>query len=180
MAANSSRKRRISLFAIVGILVTIGLGQSLHRHFVYEVPWMPGAEKRIWSIEARIQFDARGDPVAVNLRRPADQLNFSVLDESGASPGFGLNFLDDAGQPTAQWTVREADGPQTLYYRAEVLQRDTPSDSLDIPPPPIRAASWEEPYRTAANAVMDRAIQLSAVCSSSLGSQRATRCGPAL
>jgi hypothetical protein len=162
MVTDKSRKRRISLIAIVGILVAIGLGQSLHRHFAYEVPWIPGAEKRIWSIEARIRFVARGDAVSVNLRRPADQANFAILDESGASPGYGLNFLDAAGQPTAQWTVREADGAQTLFYRAEILQRDSPSGSLDIPPPPLQQPSWEEPYRTAVNAVLERAVRLSA------------------
>ena len=93
MVTDKSRKRRISLIAIVGILVAIGLGQSLHRHFAYEVPWIPGAEKRIWSIEARIRFVARGDAVSVNLRRPADQANFAILDESGASPGYGLNYV---------------------------------------------------------------------------------------
>ena len=162
MAVDKAKRRQISLFAIVGVLVAVGLGQSLHRHFVYEVPWMPGAEKRVWSIEARVQFVARGDSVSVNLRRPADQPDFSILDESGASPGYGLNFTDDRGQPTAQWTVREADGRQTLYYRAEILQRDVSSGDWDIPPPPLQPTSWEEPYRTAVDAVLDRAVRLSA------------------
>ena len=65
MAVNKARRRQLSLFAIVGVLVTIGVGQSLHRHYTYEVPWMPGAEKRVWSIEARVQFVARGDSVSV-------------------------------------------------------------------------------------------------------------------
>jgi hypothetical protein len=162
MAVDKARRRQISLFAIVGVLVTVGLGQSLHRHFVYEVPWMPGAEKRVWSIEARVQFVARGDSVSVNLRRPADQPDFSILDESGASPGYGLNFTDERGQPTAQWTVREADGRQTLYYRAEILQRDVSSGDWNTPPPPVQPTSWGEPYRTAVDAVLDRAVRLSA------------------
>ena len=163
MSLSSSRTRRISLFAIVGLLVTVGLGQALHRHYKYEVPWFPGTEKSIWSIEARIQFVARGAPVSVKLRRPVHQQGFSLLDESGASPGYGLNFINDAGQPTAQWTVREADGRQTLFYRAEILQRDSGEGDFEpVPPPPLAATSWEEPYRTAVNSVLDRAIGLSA------------------
>ena len=124
MSGASSQTRQISLFAIVGLLLVLGLGQSFHRHYSYDVPWIPGVEKSVWSIEARIQFIARNQPVSVNLRRPTDQAGFSVLDESGASPGYGLNFIDDAGLPIAQWTVREANGRQTLFYRVEVLERD--------------------------------------------------------
>jgi hypothetical protein len=163
MSSASSRNRQISLFAIVSLLVVLGMGQALHRHYVYEVPWMPGTEKSIWSIEARIQFIARGQPVSVKLRRPADQTGFAVLDESGASPGYGLNFIDDNGLPTAQWTVREASGRQTLYFRSEILQRDSgDGDSVEVPPPPIRSTSWEEPYATAVDAVLDQAVSLSA------------------
>lgn len=163
MSTTPSRTRRISLFAIVGLLLVMGLGQAIHRHYVYEVPWVPGTDKSIWSIEARVQFDARGDAVAVNLRRPVDQAGFSVLDESGASPGYGLNFIDHNGLPTAQWTVREADGRQTLFYRAEVLERDSgPGSYEEDPPPSLRRPSWQEPYATAVDAVLEQAVSLSA------------------
>ena len=157
----TARTRRFSLLAIVGLLSVLGFGQSIHRHVVYDVPWMPGTEKSIWSIEASIEFFGRGEPVSVNLRRPSDQAGFAVLDESGASPGYGLSFVDHIGLPTAQWSIREATGRQTLYYRAEVLQRD--ADDLDEEPPPrLQSRSWEEPYSTAAETVLDQAFSLSA------------------
>jgi hypothetical protein len=158
-----TRTRRISLFAIVGLLVVIGMGLAIHRHYVYEVPWVPGEEISVWSIEARIQFSARGEPVTVNLRRPDNQPGFSVVDESGASPGYGLNFVEPQGAPTAQWTIREADGQQTLFYRAEVIERGAGEGDFEpVPPPRVIAPNWEEPFATAVNAVMDRAISLSA------------------
>ena len=156
-----ARARQFSLLAIVALLLVLGLGQSIHRHYVYDVPWIPGTEKSIWSIEASVQFFARGDPVTVNLRRPTDQSGFAILDENGASPGYGLSFVDLAGQPTAQWTVRQADGEQVLYYRAEVLQRDA-GEYDDEPAPEIRSPSWEEPYATVVEAVLDQAVSLSA------------------
>ncbi|MBT5219519.1 MAG: inactive transglutaminase family protein [Woeseia sp.] len=157
----SAQTRKFSLFALVGLLLILGLGQSIHRHLVYDVPWVPGTEKLIWSIEASVQFFARGEPVTVNLRRPSDQDGFSVLDENGASPGYGLSLIGLADQPTAQWTVREANGQQTLYYRAEVLQRDSGGFESE-PPPTIRSTSWEEPYATVVEAVLDQAVSLSA------------------
>ena len=150
------------MFAIVALLITLGLGQAIHRHLTYDVPWMPGAEKSIWSIEARIDFVARGEPVTVNLRRPRNQPGFSVLDESGASPGYGLSFIDHDGLPTAQWSVREATGRQTLYYRVEVLERDADVADFDDPPPPLETPTWREPYATAVESVLDQAVSLSA------------------
>jgi len=157
----SAKTRQFSLFAIVGLLLILGLGQSIHRHLVYDVPWVPGTEKSVWSIEASVQFFARGEPVTVNLRRPIDQEGFAVVDENGASPGYGLSFVEAAGQPTAQWTVREANGQQALYYRAEVLQRETGSFESE-PPPVLQSPSWEEPYATVVEAVLDQAVALSA------------------
>ena len=149
------------MYVIVALLLIVGLAQTLHRHYAYEVPWLPGTEKSIWSIEASVQFIARGQPVTVNLRRPKDQQGFAVLDENAASPGYGLSFAEIGGQPTAQWTVREADGQQALYYRAEVLERSS-GDYDEEPPPQIRTPSWEEPYATVVDAVLDQAVRLSA------------------
>lgn len=157
-----ARTRRLSLIAIVTLLMVVGLGQAFHRHYVFEVPWIPGSDQSTWSIEARIQFFARGEPVSVRLRRPADQPGFALLDETGASPGYGLSFMDGNGSPIAEWTVREATGRQTLFYRAEVLERDSRSGDFGDAPPPLEVTNWEEPYRTAVDSILDQAISLSA------------------
>lgn len=150
------------MFAIVGFLLILGLGQSIHRHIVYGVPWLPGTEQSIWSIEASIRFLGMGGPVSVNLRRPSDQAGFAVLDESGASPGYGLNFVEHIGLPTVQWSIRKATGQQTLYYRVEVLQRDEEEEFNEEPPPRLQSRSWEEPYATAVESVLNQAFSLSA------------------
>ncbi|MFK7955002.1 MAG: inactive transglutaminase family protein [Lysobacterales bacterium] len=163
MSVASRRSRYLSLFALVSTLVTVGLGMSFYRHYVAEVPWLPGEEKLIWSIEAAVDFQGNGGPAKVTLLRPVNQKGFSVLDESGASPGYGLAFLDEDDAPTAQWTTREASGSQQLYYRAEILQRDSSVGDYPAPTaPPLKSVSWEEPYATAVNAIGDLAYQQSA------------------
>ena len=162
MSRSPARNRRISLYAIVTILVLAGVGLSLQRHYAFDIPWTPNAERTVWSIEARIEFIATGGPVAVTLRRPKDQKRLSILDESGASSGYGLNFVDDVDQPSVQWSIREASGRQVLYYRTEVLQRGSDGAETIPEPPPLRSESWEEPYATAVEAVLDRAFSLSA------------------
>ncbi|MEM9532545.1 MAG: inactive transglutaminase family protein [Pseudomonadota bacterium] len=163
MSVASRKNRQVSLTALVLVLAALGLGLSIYRHYAFDVPWFPGEEKRIWSIEATVDFVGTGGPATVTLRRPTSQPGFSVLDESGASPGFGLAFTDSSDQPAAQWTTREARGRQRLYYRAEVLQRDAEAVDNGTPPPPaLRSPSWEEPYATAVNAILDEAFALSA------------------
>lgn len=162
MSRDSGLSRRFSLYVTVALLALVGLGLSIQRHLAFDVPWKPDTERQIWSIEARIDFVATGGPVSVTLRRPTGQREFSILDESGASSGYGLNLVDDRGVPTAQWSVREASGRQTLYYRAEVLERGSPGATTLPAAPPLLPASWEEPYATAVAAVLDRAYQLSA------------------
>jgi len=162
MKKTPSESSNLSLIIIVGLLLGFGLGQAIHRHYVYEVPWFPGDEKLIWSIEARIQFVARGNAVTVNLHRPSEQANFSVLDETGASPGYGLSFLEEDGVPLAQWTIREAEGPQTLFYRVDVLQRDSAQDIDGEAVPSPNPPNWGEPYRTAVDTVLEEALSLSA------------------
>ena len=162
MNRNPARSRQLSLYGLVGILLLGGIGLSVQRHYAYDVPWSPDRNQLIWSIEARIEFTAAGGPATVTLRRPSDQAGFSLLDESGASSGYGLNFVEIDGQPMAQWSVRAAEGRQILYYRAEVLQRSSEGARPDPPAPPLRAESWEEPYATAVKSVLDRAYARSA------------------
>ncbi|MEM6574969.1 MAG: inactive transglutaminase family protein [Pseudomonadota bacterium] len=161
MRVASRTRRRISLIGIVSVLLLVGISMSVHRHLTADVPWLPGEEKLIWSIEASVEFVGNGRPAKVTLRRPIDQQGFSVLSESGASPGYGLAFLDDDDLPAAQWTTREATGLQRLYYRAEVLQRSAGGNGEAAPPPALRTPSWEEPYATAVNAILDQAYRQS-------------------
>lgn len=151
---------RLPLFAVVTFLLLVGSVLILHRHWAYEVPLLYGETQTIWSVEARVEFDAKGDPVRVAMARPTSQTGFTLLKEAGASPGYGLNFID-GDQPRAEWTIRAADGRQELFYRAEVLV----SPSADVAPPPapaLRAVSWEEPYATAIGSVLNEAYTTSA------------------
>ena len=161
MSHDPVKSRQISLYTIVALLMAIGVGWSIQRHNAYDIPWVPDTDQIIWSIEARVEFIGTGRPVTVTLRRPSDQAGFSILDESAASAGFGLNFIDD-DLPVAQWTIREARGRQYLYYRAAVLERSSGSTSDELGPPPLRAQNWEEPFDTAVDASLDRAYALSA------------------
>lgn len=157
----SQAPKRWSFYLLVTVLLLIGLGLIIHRHWAYEVPLLYGQTQTIWSVEAKIEFSAQGEPVKVSMVRPSDQANFRILQENGASPGYGLNFIDGA-TPRAQWTIRSATGKQELFYRADILLTQNP-DTEQIPAAPaIAPVSWTEPYASAAEAILKQAYATSA------------------
>lgn len=152
---------QVSLFILVVVLLVIGIGLTMHRHLVYEVPLFYGETQTVWSVEAKVEFTAHGDPVKVSLSRPGEQEGFTVLNEAGASPGYGLNFTEGIS-PKAEWTVRTASGRQELFYRADILVTNKSLTNQDIPAPEIKIVSWEEPYGSAINEILSRAYTTSA------------------
>ncbi len=64
---------RIPFYFLITLLVIAGAALSMYRHDVYGVPWTPGEERALWELEARIEFDAIGDPVKVSMAAPETQ-----------------------------------------------------------------------------------------------------------
>ena len=161
MIFNKRYDSQTSLLILVTALLIIGIGLTLHRHLVYEVPLFYGETQTVWSVEAKVEFTAHGDPVKVSLSRPGEQVGFAVLNEAGASPGYGLNF-SEGKSPKAEWTVRAASGRQELFYRADVLVTNQALVTQAMPAPPIKSVSWQEPYESAISEVLSRAYNTSA------------------
>ncbi|MFP4560192.1 MAG: inactive transglutaminase family protein [Thiohalorhabdus sp.] len=153
---------RTSFYVLVGLLLAVGLAMTLHRHLVMEVPLLPGEEREVWEVEAVVTFQAQGDPVKASLAIPTSPPGFRLLTESTASTGYGLNYLDEEGGRRAQWTKRQADGPQQLYYAAQFLV--APGDPPPPPTPPRTPDTvvWESPLGAAAQEVLEQARKRSA------------------
>ncbi|MCK2183166.1 inactive transglutaminase family protein [Halomonas getboli] len=153
---------RLPFYLIVALLLVTGIAMSVHRHIEFEVPWTPGEQRQIWEIEAQVNFRADGGPAKVDLALPSTQQGFRVLTEHTASPGYGLNYLEDGGARRAEWAVRDAEGSQRLYYSAQILVAPDAKAAPIPPPQPAQNVVWEPPYDTAAQAVIDDAWSRSA------------------
>ncbi|KGE79019.1 inactive transglutaminase family protein [Halomonas salina] len=153
---------RLPFYLIVALLLVTGIAMSVHRHVQFEVPWTPGEQRKVWEIEAQVNFQADGGPAKVEMALPSTQPGFRVLTEHTASPGYGLNYLEENGARRALWSVREARGNQQLYYSAQVLVAEN-AKPAEVPPPRSAAnVVWEPPYDTAAQEVIDDAWSRSA------------------
>jgi hypothetical protein len=150
-------RSRIPFYLAILLLISAGISLAVWRHLELGIPWLSGEREPIWMVEARIDFDGTGDPVLASLNVPSEPPGFRILSEQAASPGYGFSIVEEAGNRRAEWSKRVVEGPQTLYFKVQLV----PDDSLlrEAPkrdPRPV-PAFWEEPQATAVEELLDQA-----------------------
>jgi hypothetical protein len=152
---------RVTFFATVALLAASGILVAVLRFLETGTPFLPGQERSVWQVEARVDLVALGGPVSVSLSVPEDLPQFTITQEQAASPGFGFSIVEDGEDRRAEWTRREATGPQSLYYSAQFLPR--PRAPAAPPPrlPKPEAVFWSEVQGTAAAELLARAGETS-------------------
>lgn len=155
-----SPKGQVYLFA--ALFAFAGLCFMVYKVAVLHFPLLPNEKRQVWSIEAKITFDAKNGPVTVNLALPETQQQYHILDEVFASAGYGFSTLEGEHR-RAQWTRQKIVGPQTLYYKMEVTAQPGKSAVVDkSPPEDVTPPIWTQVEKVAANGLIRNARRLSA------------------
>src|SRR5690606_658814 len=102
-----SPKGQVYLFA--ALFIFLGLGLTAYKAMFLHFPLLPDTERKVWDIEAKLTFEAAGNPLTINLALPEKQQQFTVLDEIFASAGYGF-AIEEEHQRRAIWTRRQAEG----------------------------------------------------------------------
>ena len=152
---------RVPFYFLITLLIIAGAALSMYRHDVYGVPWTPGEKRALWELEARIEFDAIGEPVKVSMAAPETQQGFTLIDESTSSPGYGVALIDTDKGRRAEWSIRKASGRQILYYKTQMLVDEQASYSVTPPKGDTVSVSLDNPQQTAATALLEKARALS-------------------
>lgn len=116
---------RAQVYILGLLLIIVGLGLVGYKHLEMGLPVVPGEYQTVWTIEAKVEFSASGDPVNVSLALPKTQNNVEVLDEVFSSSGYGFSIEEEDGHERAVWARRQAVGRQALYYKLDIYQKDT-------------------------------------------------------
>lgn len=139
------------LFVLALVLSIIGFGLFFYKVVHLSFPVLPEETVKTWKIEARIRFVGKGGPAKVSLFIPTSARNYALMDERFVSGGFGLVAGIDHGHRKAVWSIREAEGKQTLYYQADIARvRST------APPP---KGKKPEPEKSELNDSQKKALQ---------------------
>lgn len=152
---------RTPFYILVSLLFLAGTALTLHRHIAFDIPWFPGEQRQTWSIEAKVDFEADGNPVTARLAIPNTQPGFTQLNQQTASPGYGLSFVERESGTYAEWSIREATGDQSLYYKVDMLVDPFAIPDEQILIPSAKPNVEKEPYATAAQMILERAIERS-------------------
>jgi len=158
----SASSTRVPLYILVLGLMAAGLFLTFYRHYVFDVPWLPDGQRQVWSIEAKIEFEALSEPVKLSLAVPDNQPGFERVSEHTASPGYGLAFVGEGVERRAEWSIRQAAGRQTLYYQVDMLFDENSFDNKRAAPPAIETVTYSGPEGTAVRQLLQRARDRSA------------------
>ncbi len=141
------------VYALAILLTVVGLSVFAYKWRILGFPVSENQETPVWTIESAIRFDSGPGSIKVNLHIPTLTPGFRMLNENSVSRGYGFSLNYGSGGREAQWAVRRADGPQTIYYRISVYE-DANSDQRDTTPPFPPAPVINEPFNTAVDAIV--------------------------
>lgn len=145
--------RNRQLYILASLLAVAGLSIFLFKYQTLGFPVRADAETQVWNVEAAVNFEPGPASVKVTLQIPSLTPGYTLLDESFVSRGFGLSTHNTTNGREAQWAVREADGPQTVYYRA-LVYRDPAKATEDSTPPFPEIPEFDEPSRIAVDGLI--------------------------
>jgi uncharacterized protein with transglutaminase domain len=148
---------KVRLYFVVILILCTGIGLILYKHLALGFPLLPDDKTFVWTIEAKIDFLAQGDPAIVTFTLPPKAPYLTFMEEDFASPDYGFSELASPTGRRAQWSKRIATGTQTTYYRLTLYENDwvadtPPSDSPLAPKQP----EFDEVFRTAAMTLLDQ------------------------
>jgi hypothetical protein len=149
------------VFALAAILAIAGLSVFLYKWQALGFPLQQDQETSVWTIESSINFDSGPGSIKANLLIPTLTPGFRMLNENSVSRGYGFSLNYGSGGREAQWAIRRADGPQTIYYRISVYEDETVDQSDTTPPFPPQPVI-NEPFRTAVDVIVGEVKEHSA------------------
>ncbi len=154
-------KRHLYLLAV--FLVLSGFGLFAYKIIVLQFPLVPDTSSLLWNLEVHASFTAHGKPIKLGIYIPRNTPEYVILDESFISQGYGLNTTTpEEGNRRAIWSIRKANGKQSLYYRAVIRRMASGYKPGKPKTSPLTKPMLEPPLLQAAQALGKELITKSA------------------
>jgi hypothetical protein len=145
---------KLHVYMLAAALTALGLGLFVYKALYLGFPLTPKMTSPVWTVEARINFVAKGDPVKVSMFLPSSTSVFAILNESFISEGYGLVTTPQNGNRNANWSIRHAAGKQNLYYQASIRKVRTKAPAVKAEAPQEGGQFFQGPALAAAKSLI--------------------------
>ena len=148
--------KKTQLYLLALVIAALALVAIVYKWQVLQFPLHADSKVEVWTLQARIGYVPEQGANRVSLLVPGDTPGWSVLDERFVARRHSR--LEESGPEgrEIEWSTRHAEGEQALYYRATVVRATPAADPLLLlPEQPALIPHFEEPYGTAARAILD-------------------------
>lgn len=148
-------KRTTHGVALSVILILVGLGIFLWKVERFGYPVFPDETSEVYSVQAQLLLDPGPGATKLSLKLPTRTPGYALSDEHFISRGFGAAVDEDPWQRVLTWSVRRAEDPQALFYRAVFFASDETAEFAPkprFPQPPV----LEEPFQTALEEIVEQ------------------------
>lgn len=123
------------IYGLILTLLILGSGIFIYRHLVLDVPLTDTETINSWMVESNLRFVAdKNTPVKASFSIPYLPPHFAILDEYFVSRNYGVTTNLNGYNRETVWSIRRAQGNQSLYYRAIFRQADNNEWSIGKPP----------------------------------------------
>ena len=107
------------LYLLAGLLACSGSGIAAYKAYL-GFPLTPRSADRVWNVEVSVNFSADHRPVKVAMFIPKSSRGFALMHEEFVSKGYELTARAEGDNRKVTWSMPDAGGEQTLYYRGVV------------------------------------------------------------
>jgi hypothetical protein len=150
------------LYLLAGSLTAVGLILFLYKLFMLDFPLVPEVKTYIWNIEAHSTFETGDTPVKVSMFVPRNSRRFSIVNENFVSRGYGVSVSTENGKRRVHWSIRNAKGLQSLYYRATVIRMERDVLPQKVTTAKLKMPDFEGAYLEASKALITEVREKSA------------------
>lgn len=150
------------VYGLILCLFVIGSSIFLYRHFSLDVPLTDTETINSWMIESNLRFIADPNtPIKASFNIPYLPPHFAIIDEYFVSRNYGVTTNLNGDNRETVWSIRHANGAQSLYYRA-IFRHAEANDSSLAAPTPIKVQTINESQKSAVETISNQVRQSSA------------------
>ena len=131
----------------------IGIAIFVYKLTQLNMPITADQEAEVWTVQARLSFESNRRNVKAKINVPNIMPGYIKLDEHYISGNYGLQREIKDDTKMVNWSLRKAQGEQTLYYLTTVTRSDlAPTWRAEPIYPP--APEFVEPYSVAVEKII--------------------------